>query len=159
MCGAGARALTGSKRRARRSDATRFLPPQCATPSRGSTGRNNSAIATRPSFRRREVFWRNLRVQPQTVFWGIAVVRLAPRLERVRPEPSSDFRAQTIHSNAERKFTGDRVSKRSPNAAMLARGAGLASDKATVARCPSILQSLHPTHFVAPHVSPPLLAL
>ena len=76
------------------------------------------------------------------------------RLTKQTIETSQELMRRSI-----RKFTGDRVSKRSPNAAMLARGAGLASDKATVARCPSILQSLHPTHFVAPHVSPPLLAL
>jgi hypothetical protein len=30
-------------------------------------------------------YWRNLRVQPRTAFWRIALVRLAPRSEGVRP--------------------------------------------------------------------------
>jgi hypothetical protein len=33
--------------------------------------------------------WRNLRVRPQTAFWRIALVRLAPRSEGVRPTASS----------------------------------------------------------------------
>src|SRR5271165_5351092 len=66
-------------------------PPErlCATSTRARGGLCRVEFTHPPRAMGNDRCWRNLRVQPQTAFWRIALVRLAPRSEGVRSKDAS----------------------------------------------------------------------